>query len=172
MKDNNKKADDMLRLLNASIESLPIGITISDIDGKIIYTNLAEAEMHGYTVQELIGKDARIFAPSELWKPITFDQLFKMGVWKRQSENIRKNGEAFSVQLISIAVKNEKGVPIGIITACEDITERIQMDEELKKRIEELEDFYNMAVGREIKMKEQKEEIVNLKENLERYEKQ
>ncbi len=166
-----KEAEDRLKLLKEAVESLPIGITVCDVNGKIIFTNLAEAEIHGYTVQELIGKDARIFAPSELWKPMSFDELFKIGVWKRQSKNIRKNGEVFQVQLISIAVKNEKEMPIGIITACEDITERKRMDEELKTRVKELEDFYDMAVGREVKMKELKEEIEGLREELASYKK-
>jgi PAS domain S-box-containing protein len=53
----------MDKMLQDSLNALPIGVTISDIEGKIIYTNIAEATMHGYTIEELIGKDARIFAP-------------------------------------------------------------------------------------------------------------
>ncbi|MEW6110238.1 MAG: ATP-binding protein, partial [Nitrospirota bacterium] len=43
----------------------------------------------------------------------------------------RKNGEQFPVHLTSLAVKNVKGQPIGIITSCEDITDRKKMEEEL-----------------------------------------
>ena len=45
------------------------------------------------------------------------------------------------------------------------------MEEELKRRIKELEDFYNMAVGRELRMKELKEEIEELKKELEKFKK-
>jgi len=38
---------------------------------------------------------------------------------------------------------------------------------ELRKKVKELEDFYNMAVGRELRMKELKKEIVKLKADLE-----
>ncbi|MFA4829624.1 MAG: PAS domain S-box protein [Thermodesulfovibrionales bacterium] len=40
---------------------------------------------------------------------------------------------------------------------------------ELKKRVKELEKFYEMAVGRELKMKEMKKEIKDLRENLSLY---
>jgi PAS domain S-box-containing protein len=60
----------------------------------------------------------------------------------------------------------------GISIFVKDITERKKTEAELKKRIQELEDFYNMAVGRELRMKELKEEIEDLKEELEKYKKE
>ncbi len=41
---------------------------------------------------------------------------------------------------------------------------------ELKKKIDELEKFYNVTVGREVKMAELKSEIKQLKENIKRLE--
>jgi polyhydroxyalkanoate synthesis regulator phasin len=52
-----------------------------------------------------------------------------------------------------------------------DITERKRMEEELRKRIEDLEKFYDMAVSRELKMKEMKNEIESLKAELSKYKK-
>jgi PAS domain S-box-containing protein len=148
-----KRVEDRLTLLKEAVEALPIGITIVDTAEKIIYINPAEAEMHGYRMEELIGKDARILAPREAWNPIVFEQLHAMGIYKRESTNIRPNGERFPVQLTSIAVRNTLGAPIGIITACEDITERKRMEERLIHRQEVLEAVYKMATtaGRSFK---------------------
>lgn len=44
-------------------------------------------------------------------------------------------------------------------------------EEELKKRVKELEEFYNIAIGRELRMKELKEEMESLKEELGKYKK-
>jgi DNA-binding NtrC family response regulator len=44
-------------------------------------------------------------------------------------------------------------------------------EEDLKKRVKELEDFYDMAVGRELRMIELKEELESLKNELSRYKK-
>jgi PAS domain S-box-containing protein len=140
-----KQAEDSLRLLKEAVEALPIGITMINTAEKIIYTNPAEAEMHGYRMDELIGKDARMLAPRESWNPMAFEQLHAMGIYKRESMNIRPNGEVFPVQLTSIAVRNASGAPIGIITACEDITDRKQMEERLIQRQEVLEAVYKMA---------------------------
>lgn len=114
-----KRLEDELKLVKEAVESLPIGITISDLAGRIIYTNPAEAVMHGYSVDELIGMDARVFAPSGSWKPLSFDKIFSSGAWRRPATNVRKDGRQFPVVLTSIAVKDSDGAPIGIITACE-----------------------------------------------------
>ncbi len=121
---DKKRSEDSLRLLKEAVERLPIGITISDLEGKIIYANPAEAEMHGYTLEELMRREARMFGPPELRKPLAADKFHKMTVWKRETLNLRKGGEKFPVQLTSIPVKNSEGVPLGIITTCEDITDR------------------------------------------------
>jgi DNA-binding NtrC family response regulator len=47
--------------------------------------------------------------------------------------------------------------------------ERKSMDTELKKRVKELEDFYDIAIGRELRMKELKDEIESLKKELAAY---
>jgi len=44
----------------------------------------------------------------------------------------------------------------------------IKMQEELKRRLKELEEFYDIAVGRELRIKQLTEEIEQLKEELER----
>jgi len=135
----------MYKMLQDSLDALPIGVTISDIEGKIIYTNTAEATMHGYAIEELIGKDARIFAPLQQWKRLKFEELYKIGAWKRESINIKKNGELFFVQLTSIAVKREKDVPIGIITVCEDITKQKKSEEMLKESDERYRSLFENA---------------------------
>jgi len=135
-----RQAEDRLILLRDALECLPLGITICDPAGKVVYTNTAEAGIHGYSVADLLGRDARMFAPPELWRPRSFEEMQTLGVWKRESRNIRKNGEIFPVRLTSVAAKDANGAPIGIITACEDITENKRIEEELRKYSEKLEE--------------------------------
>jgi predicted nucleic acid-binding Zn-ribbon protein len=45
-------------------------------------------------------------------------------------------------------------------------TENLKAQEEIRKRAKELDEFYNMAVSRELKMIELKKEIEGLKEEL------
>ena len=72
---------------------MQIGVTITDRHRKILYVNPSEAEMHGYSVEELIGKDSTIFAPPDRWKHIELDEMTRQ--FRRESVNIRKDGSLF-----------------------------------------------------------------------------
>jgi PAS domain S-box-containing protein len=133
-----KSSEETLFLLKKAVETIPIGLTITDTEGKIVYTNSAEAKMHGYAVDELIGKNMRIFAPREKWKVLPFEELKGLQTWSRQSLNIRENGEVFPVYLTSVPVTDAESNPIGIITVCQDITLRKLAEEKLEQRREAL----------------------------------
>ena len=137
-----RQVEDNLRMLKEAVDCLPIGITLSDTTGKIIYSNPAEAEIHGYTPEELIGIDANLFAPQNQRRPLTTEQLNNMGLLKRESINIRKSGDAFPVQLTSLAVRSSEGRCLGIVTTCEDITSR----KETEKKIHRLA-YYDPLTG-------------------------
>lgn len=137
-----------LRLLTKAIETTQVGFTITDADGVIIYTNEAEAAQHGYTVDELIGANIRIMAPKEISRPLTEEELIAFRVntdkstkrWKRESVNSRKDGSHFPVQLTSDVVMDDDGTVAAIATSCEDITERKQMEEKIRRHSEHLEE--------------------------------
>lgn len=127
-----KRAEEALRWLEKAVQTMKLGVTITNTEGEIVYTNPADARMHGYTVEELIGKNVKIFAARDLWKPMAPNQMNEMESWTRESLNSRKDGSIFPVQLISGAVINAAGGTIGIVTLCEDRTERKRVEAELK----------------------------------------
>ena len=104
-----ERMETELRQMQKAVETMHIGITITDTEGKIINMNPAEAAMHGYAVEELIGKYARIFAPPDNWKPIRFDEMKAFKYWERESVNIRKDGSLFPVYLASDVILNNWG---------------------------------------------------------------
>lgn len=140
-------AEKELRTLKHAIETIPIGVTIADIGGKIIFTNQAEAEMHGYTVGELIGRDVRIFSPLATVKEWNSAEIRKYGCLRRETVNVRKNGSTFPAYLISSIVLDNSGAPVAVVTACEDITERKRAEEKLRymSTHDTLTGFYNRA---------------------------
>nr|ABD75787.1 sensory box/GGDEF family protein [uncultured bacterium] len=131
--DERKRAEKHLRQLKQAVETMQLGITITDLDRKIIYMNPAGAEMHGYQVEELLGQDVSMFVPPEHRKPLTLERIKEWKGLIRESVNIRKDGTTFLVWLMSEIVKNAKGEPFAIVTSCEDITERKQAEEALRK---------------------------------------
>jgi diguanylate cyclase (GGDEF)-like protein/PAS domain S-box-containing protein len=127
------RSEGNLKVLKAAVESLPIGITISNADGKIIYANPADAAMHGFEVGEMLDLDARNMAPSRLHHDSPLEKQKTSGVWQRESVNRRKDGEEFPVQLSSVAVRNPQQEVLGIVTICEEITERKKSEEKIRQ---------------------------------------
>ena len=161
--DEYEHAIRRLRSFEKALETMQIGVTITDLDGNILYINSAELEMHGHAGEDMRGKNIKLFAPPDYWNPLTTEQIKTMKRWKRESINRKKDGSMFSVQLMSDIVTDEDGIPMYVVTTCEDITERKKMESEIRQRVEELEKVYRMSVGREVKMKELKKEIKRLK---------
>ncbi len=143
-RDVNRLAESQARLemLKVAVDSLPIGITFCDVDGIIIYSNPAEAHIHGYDVGELIGKEARKFSTDSRSRQLAAEQLQRLGVWCRESVNVRKNGEEFPAQLTSISVCDGESRYLGIITTCEDISEKKMAE----KKIHQLA-YYDIVTG-------------------------
>ena len=123
----------ILRRLQAAVDTMQIGVTITDVQGRIVYTNRAEAEMHGYTMEELLGRPARDLSPRENWRSMSPEELRHTRRWKRERIRMKKDGTAFPVQLMSDVVMEASGEPIGIVTTCEDITDRWKADEALRQ---------------------------------------
>jgi CheY-like chemotaxis protein len=63
--NERKRAEEELQQLKKAVETMHIGVTITDLNRKILYTNPAEAKMHGYQPEELVGKDVSILISAE-----------------------------------------------------------------------------------------------------------
>jgi two-component system cell cycle sensor histidine kinase/response regulator CckA len=118
-----------LRRLHKAVETMQVGVTITDLAGRVVYVNPAEAAMHGYDVREYVGQSARSLSPREDWRPLSAEQLRAMRKWRRERVRQRRDGSSFPVLLMSDVVTDGEGEPVGIVTVCEDITERRRAEE-------------------------------------------
>lgn len=117
--------------LDQSIQALPLGVTIVDLDGNIVYTNEEEAKMHGYHTKELYGKSARIFSPESQWHHFNAENVTQWHGFTRQSINVKKDGTQFPVELVSEIIHTEENEPAFIITISKDITHDQKLEREL-----------------------------------------
>lgn len=113
-----------LAILKKAMETMHLGVTITDLSGLIIYSNPADVAMHGYEPGEVLGKPANLFGRGNNPFPITLSKLKEMTCWERESVNVRKDGSVFPVHLISDVVHDQEGNPMAIVTTCMDITEQ------------------------------------------------
>jgi two-component system cell cycle sensor histidine kinase/response regulator CckA len=142
-----------------------------DMEGRIIESNSTFRDMVGYTEEELRQKTYRDLTP-DLWHAAE-DKIIQNQVLQRgysevyEKEHIRKDTTVFPVELRTYLLRDEEGKPRAMWGFVRDVTERKSVEKELTDRIQELEEFYNMAIGRELRMIELKGEIEHLREKLE-----
>jgi len=178
-----KEIREKERLMTSIFESIQDGISILDKNLTIIRVNSAMEKWYQH-VMPMVGK--RCFeAYHERHEPCEVcpsQRTLKTG--EAAYEVVPKRGpkgeiigwlDLFSFPLLDITTEEMQGV----IEYVRDITERkkaedalMRSEKELKKRVKELEEFYDMAVGRELRMKQLKEENEELKQKLEKYQKQ
>jgi PAS domain S-box-containing protein len=147
-------------LLDATQESL----LLLDKEGIIIAVNQTAARRHQQTPQELIGIDRFDILPQNLResRKAHFDNVLQTGN-PADFEDVR-DGMVF--HQIYYPVQDKTGAIIGVAIFAQDITARKHMEEDLKRNVEELEQFSKLAIGREIKMIQLKEEINELRGQL------
>ena len=126
-----RKTNEELILLRKAIEVVPVGITMTDSEGIILFTNSAEAEMHGYAIDDLVGKNASIFNPA---KKITLKARkdIKWHPWTREVVATRKDGTTFNQELTSTAIRGNTGDLIGVISVSKDITGQKSIERSLQ----------------------------------------
>ena len=143
--------DDMppLHLLEQALATMQVGVTISDANGRIVYVNPAEAQMHGYEPDELLGQPGSIFAPAGAGQGAGQGtgqggppRLDRVQSWKRETVNVRRDGSTFPVELLSDVVTDAEGRPVGLVTISQDITER----KDQERRLRESEERFALAV--------------------------
>jgi len=143
MSEEFQQLVERLLHLEKAVETMQLGLTISDVQRVIRYVNPAEAHMHGYRPEELIGQSVQILAPPGLGQPMTVEKMRDLSSWKRQSQNVRKDGSLFPVELLSDVVRNNDGDPIAVVTISQDISERLRLERELR----ESEERYALAIA-------------------------
>jgi diguanylate cyclase (GGDEF)-like protein/PAS domain S-box-containing protein len=127
-----RERERFLRTLDKAVQTMQLGVTVTDVEGNILYTNPADARMHGWSTEELIGQHSSVFAPSGRRRPLSSEQLQAMKSWRRESVNTTRDGRLFPVQLLSDLVTDLNDTPVGLVTTCEDITERKRAAEQIE----------------------------------------
>ena len=147
--------------LRTIFERSPVGVLHFDKDGIVLDCNDMHAELMGSTREKIIGMNLLEEIKNEELRAAVLGALAgEQTVFEAEYTSV--SGDK-TIAVRSMFNPTEPGTsPTEVINTTEDITERKHMEEELRRNLEELEQFSKLAIGREIKMIELKEEINEL----------
>jgi two-component system, sensor histidine kinase and response regulator len=144
-----KQAEAVLReseaRYRALVETTPNGITLTDLDGKLVLCNQQTAALHGYdNPEEMIGinvYDLVVPADRQLASLNTQKTLNEGRVMNVEYSLVRKDGSHFPAEISAVLLRDAVGAPAGFIGTTRDTTERIRALEAEKRLIKLREEF-------------------------------
>lgn len=127
-------AEEELHKLKRAVESSSSVVFITDLDGKIEYTNPKFTEVTGYKNDEVIGENPSILQSSEtsnavyadMWKTISSGKE-----WKNEFLNRKKDGSLYWARNAISCVKNKEGKITHYLSIHEDVTREYELSEKI-----------------------------------------
>ncbi|MCD4825599.1 MAG: response regulator [Phycisphaerae bacterium] len=145
-----------------TFDAVPDMISLTDAQHTIIRANKAMANELSMPVQDVIGKKCSQLIHHTNWPPdfCKLVQSFNDGQSHDCEFHDEGGGRDFWVTVS--AIYDDKGKFRGSVRIIRDITKHTEAERELKKNVEELEQFNRLAIGRERQMVEMKKQMNEL----------
>ncbi len=140
-----KKAEKKLAKLSAAVEQSPSIIAITDLNGNMEYVNPKFTELTGYTLNEVMGKNARILKSGR--HPLSFYRelwgiIISGNSWHGEFFNRKKNGNLYWESASISPIFDDRGQITNFVKVAEDITDRVKADEVLKESEEKYRELF------------------------------
>jgi PAS domain S-box-containing protein len=116
-------------------------VAMADEKGMITYANDKFCEVSGYSREEFLSQDRRIvdtyYHPEALvddvWRTITRGE-----VWRGEIKHPVRDGTHFWLDATIVPFLDDRGAPYRYAAICNDITQRKESEEALRRSLEEL----------------------------------
>jgi len=154
------------------VESANSAILHWSHDGTISFINTFAQKFFGWEAHEIVGKPVSILVPEQESTGQSLAHLIEdvaahpERYLNNVNENICRDGRRVCMVWTNRALRDDQGRVTGILTVGNDITDRKRIEEDLKRRNEELESFSQASVGRELEMVVLKRRINDLSRQL------
>jgi PAS domain S-box-containing protein len=121
-------------------------IIFADREGRIRLWNKGAEAMFGYRAAEVMGQDLAVIIPEKLRDRHNqgYRRVMATGVSRYAKEllavpGLKKDASRISLEFTITLVKDDEGAVLGAAALIRDVTARWQRDQELKRRLAELE---------------------------------
>ena len=131
-----RQTEKSIRKFSRAMEQNPVSVVITDPEGTIEYVNPKFLKVTGYTKEEVLGQNLRIFNENEQsgeFDKTTWNSILDGNEWHGTLSNKNKNDELYWLKASISPMRDEKGEILHIIELKEDITEQKQLEEALWK---------------------------------------
>lgn len=131
-----RQSQEQIRLQSTALEAAANGIVITDVSGKVVWTNPAFTQITGYGLKEIVGQSLNKLR-SGMHPPAFYQQLWakiKAGeVWKGEITNRRQSGEIYTEEQTIAPVRNQEGDITHFVAIKLDISQRKEMERALSE---------------------------------------
>ncbi len=132
-----KRAEEELQLAALVYQNSSEAMSVSAPDGTILTINPAFTKITGYTAEEAIGQDTRIFNSDHL-DQVPYEEILQVvnttGHWQGELWSRRKNNEIYPASITINTIFNTDGTPYRHVSLFSDITNRKQTEELIWKQ--------------------------------------
>jgi two-component system sensor histidine kinase/response regulator len=131
-----KLSEAQLRMLSMAVEQSPNAVVITDLDANVVYVNDAFVRGTGYSRADALGRNPRVLQSGRtpaathaaLW------QALGAGLpWTGQFINRAKDGRERIESAIIAPLRGPDGKVCNYVAVKEDVTERREVEEQLRK---------------------------------------
>jgi PAS domain S-box-containing protein len=140
------EAPDRDWLFQRIVEDSPIAILSADREGKIRFWNAGAEALFGFRAEEALGQSLDLIIPErqrqrhwEGWEKVMATGVTRYGRDVLAVPATRKDGSRISIEFYILLLRAPAGEIVGAAAMIQDVTERWQMQKEMKARLQALE---------------------------------
>jgi PAS domain S-box-containing protein len=137
VKQKSEELQSYLDAINVHIFS-----AVTDKNGTMLKVNQPLIDITGFTRDELLGKNFRIFNSeqhSNDYFQNLFDSMLEGKTWRGEIQNKMKDGSLFWMDMVIMPLKNERGAQTYFLILALPITERKEAEEQKERTTRMLE---------------------------------
>ncbi len=134
--EKSRVSEEELVLKSLVLDQVEDHVTITDLNGRIIYVNKPQLDILERSRQEIVGHSTKIYGEDAERGPTQqeiFEKTLRDGVWHGEIVNYAADGSEHIMSLRTQVVHDAKGEIIALCGSATDITDRMRADDALKK---------------------------------------
>ncbi|MCA1632966.1 MAG: CHASE domain-containing protein [Acidobacteria bacterium] len=136
-----KRSEEAIRFQAHLLNTVEQAVIATDLEGKITYWNQYAGRLYGWPAAEAVGRNIMEVTPAET----TYEQAAEImaqlsagRAWSGEFVVRRRDGATFPALVTDTPIHDEDGTLIGMVGISIDITDRQQLEAQLRARAEEL----------------------------------